>query len=123
MDVALSDRPSFGFSRSLAAFFQLAADQALAIDSKGNITGVLELSDVGTTDPVGMLTIVKGKVEQEVHQAKLERHDRRRGRSAARGEARGRAAAGRLPRADGSHERGERQGKGVKSSALDLVVT
>jgi hypothetical protein len=122
-DVALSERPSFGFSRSLAAFFQLAADQALAIDAKGNITGVLELSDVGTTDPVGMLTIVKGKSNKKFTKLSLSATiEGVAGAPLVVKLAGVRPPAG-FPVLTGHTSAASVKGKGVKSSALDLAVT
>jgi len=54
--------PSFGFSRSLASFFLIAAGQGLNFDAGGNIVGELELSDPNdTSSVVGTLSIEKGK--------------------------------------------------------------
>jgi len=70
-DVELSDHPSFGFSRSLGAFFQIAADQSLSLDAKGNLVGALVLSAPGGGGPVGTLTLVKGKPNKKFTTLKL----------------------------------------------------
>ena len=70
-DVQLSDHPSFGFSRSLGAFFQIAADQPLALDVKGNVVGSLVLSAPGGGGPIGTLTFVKGKPNKKFTKLKL----------------------------------------------------
>jgi hypothetical protein len=70
-DVELSDHPSFGFSRSLGAFFQIAADQPLSLDAKGNLVGALVLSAPGGGGPVGTLTLVKGKPNKKFTTLKL----------------------------------------------------
>lgn len=70
VDVALSEHPSFGFSRALGAFFQIDADQPLALDAKGNLTGSLVLSAPGG-GAVGTLTLVKGKPSKKFDKLKL----------------------------------------------------
>ena len=123
VDVALSDRPSFGFSRSLAAFFQLAADQALAIDSKGNLTGVLELSEAGGTDPVGMLTIDKGKSNKKFTKLSLHATIEGVGGAPLVVKLTGVRPPAGFPVLTGHTSEASVKGKGVKSSAVDLSVT
>ena len=48
--------PSFGFSRELGAFFEVAAGQTLSFDSKGDVFGTLELTDQGSSTVIGSLT-------------------------------------------------------------------
>jgi hypothetical protein len=68
-DVELSEHPSFGFSRALGDFFQIAADQPLALDAKGNVVGALVLNASGGA--VGTLTLVKGKPNKKFTKLKL----------------------------------------------------
>lgn len=69
-DVEFTERPSFGFSRNLEAFFEVDAGQVLQLDSKRNVTGTLEL-----TDPngglLGELVIEKGKPNKTFTKLKL----------------------------------------------------
>lgn len=69
-DVALSEHPSFGFSRALGGFYQIAADQPLALDAKGNLTGSLVLHAPGG-GAIGTLTLVKGKPSKKFDKLKL----------------------------------------------------
>jgi hypothetical protein len=69
-DVELTERPSFGFSRNLEAFFEVAADQELQLDSKGNVTGTIELTDPNG-GALGELVIEKGKPAKKFTKLKL----------------------------------------------------
>ncbi len=72
-DIPVDDRPSFGFSRELGAFFAIDAGQELAFDSKGNVTGTLALTgaDPSPAGAVGALTIAKGKPNKDFTRLKL----------------------------------------------------
>ncbi len=64
-DLTLTDpqepTPSFGFSRSLASFFVIAAGQGLNFDANGDVVGDLDLSDPSDSSHVGTLSIERGK--------------------------------------------------------------
>lgn len=60
-DIVLTGHQSFGFSRALGAFFVVEAGQPLMLDSKGNITGTLELSDADTSESIGEIVFERGK--------------------------------------------------------------
>lgn len=60
-DVEVTGKPSFGFSRSLAAFFLVNAGQVLSLDSKGQVQGTLELTAPGTDLPIGELVLEGGR--------------------------------------------------------------
>jgi hypothetical protein len=120
-DVTLTDHSSFGFSRALAAFFLVAADQELALDSERNITGTLELTDPNGGDPVGTLTILKGKPDKTFTTMKL--------RATIEGASgpleiklKGVRPPDAFPVLSGRTTMGNLKGKGVSSKALDLSV-
>jgi len=60
-DVELTGKPSFGFSRALGDFFEIAAGQTIGLDSRGNVVGELELVDPDDGAPVGVLALLQGK--------------------------------------------------------------
>jgi len=70
-DVEMTGKPSFGFSRSLAAFFRVNAGQLLSLDSKGQVTGTLELTAPGTDLPIGELVLERGRPSPAFTRLKL----------------------------------------------------
>jgi hypothetical protein len=70
-DVELTGKPSFGFSRSLAAFFLVNAGQLLSLDSKGQVQGTLELTAPGTDLPIGELVLERGRPTPPFKRLKL----------------------------------------------------
>lgn len=115
-DVEFTERPSFGFSRNLEAFFEIEAGQVLQLDSKGNVTGTLELSDpnAGT---LAELEIEKGKPNKAFTKLKLK---------AMIGSQVVKLAGSRVPETfpvlTGIGPDGKLSGKKVKSSAYELQI-
>lgn len=122
-DVALNGHPSFGFSRELAAFFQVAADQALALDAKGNVSGTLVLTAVGSADPVGTLIVEKGKPNKKFTKLNLRATIEGAGGMPLVVKLSGARLPPAFPVLSGQTAEGAVKGKGVKGSALDLGVT
>jgi len=120
-DVTLTDHPSFGFSRELAAFFTVPAGEELALDSNRSIVGELALVDADTDADAGVLTIVKGKVDKTFTSMKLKGTiEGANGPVAVK--LKGVRPPDAFPVLSGRTTDGNIAGKGVKSKALDLSV-
>ncbi len=60
-DSARTGNPSFGFSRALGGFFEIASGQELRLDSRGNVVGELVLTEPGFGDPIGTIEFLRGR--------------------------------------------------------------
>lgn len=120
-DLLDPDRPSFGFSSTLGAFFFVDAGQPLTLDSKGNVVGTLNLTDESDV-VIGTLAFEKGKPNKKFTGWKI--------RASLQGEdlpivakLSGKRIPQTFPVLSGGNPNASLSGKGVKSKAFDLHVT
>lgn len=120
LDVAVTQHESFGFSRTLGTFFAVESGQDLTIDSKGQITGALDLTEGDS--PAGEIFIEAGKPNPDFTHLNL------RGTIAADGEPslrlnlKGVRVPASFPVLTGRNPAARLAGKGVKSKAYELMV-
>jgi hypothetical protein len=121
VDNTITELPSFGFSRTLGSFFEVAAGQALTFDSKGNVVGTLELVDPETEDVVGILTFGKGKPNKKFTSWKITAEIEGDGEPVV-AKLSGKRVPETFPVLSGGNPETKLSGKGVKSNAFDFHV-
>jgi hypothetical protein len=121
LDVQVTGHSSFGFSRTLGTFFTIADGEMLQLDSKGNVTGTLALTD--TSDAAaGDVTIEKGKPNKTFTKLKLKATLAPSGGGSLKVKLNGQRVPSTFPVLTGIDPDGSLSGKKVKSSAMELRI-
>jgi hypothetical protein len=121
-NIVITNRASFGFSHVLEAFFVISSGQLLTLDSKGQITGTLALTDTDGSSPAGEIVFEGGKPNKKFTSLKLRGTIEGVGGQPLRVNFKGVRVPDTFPVLTGRNTEARLTGKGVKSKVYQLTV-